>query len=343
MHTTLLLAALPLFAVSAVAQDKPPKPPAAATWMDLPVGADVTYAVDDDNKMTGGGGGGVGSGGGGKHAVRIVVLGAEAGGALRIAIFDEKLPKERFETAIVHAEIATLDPATGVLQRGSDAAARSAGVPWLQITAFPYPALSAAEWKAKKPVTRSAWTPVAGEPIELPMVVSFGTKKDGKKQVPTLSADLGSKQPVAAKLVGIAGMVAMAQGQMPKLGASGVDPVDVNVVELHREYTFDPAKGRITAVRTTGKVTAADGKITIACNAMQQETERRALAAKDLPAAAEVVEEICAIASSSDPKEARKQRAEAIQEKAAKAGFADTAKRLLDSLTRDGLPPGLPR
>ena len=158
-----------------------------------------------------------------------------------------------------------------------------------------------------------------------------------------LIADLASKQPVAAKLVGIAGMVAMAQGQMPKLGASSIEPVDVEVVELHREYTFEPAKGRITAVRTTGKVTAADGKITVACNATQQETERRAVPTKDLTAVVEVVEELCAIASSSEPKEARKTRAEALQEKAAKAGFAATAKRLLDSLTRDGLPPGLPR
>jgi hypothetical protein len=336
-----LLLACTASALPVIAQDKPQKPKAIPTWMDLPVGTDVTYAVDDDNKISGGGGG-MGSGGGGKHEVRIVVLGTEAGGALRIAIFDETLPKESFETAIVHAEIVTLDPATGAMQRGPEAA-QTAGMPWFQITAFPYPALSVAEWKAKKPVTRSMWTPVAGEPIELPMVVSFGTKKDGKKQVPTLTADLASKQPVAAKLVGIAGMVSMAQGQMPKLGASGIEPVPVEVVELHREYTFDPAKGRITAVRTTGKVTAADGKITVACNATQQETERRAVAAKDLPAVVEVVEELCAIASSSEPKEARKTRAEALQEKAAKAGFAATAKRLLDSLTRDGLPPGFPR
>lgn len=336
----LLASTVPAF--SANAQDKPQKPTAVPTWMDLAPGTDVSYSVDDDNKMTGGGGGGFGSGGGGKHAVRIVVLGAEANGALRIAIVDETLPKESFETAIVHAEIVTLDPATGALQRGPEAAA-TAGIQWMQITAFPYPALSAAEWKAKKPVTRSAWTPVAGEPVELPMTVSFGTKKDGKKQVPTLSADLASKQPVAAKLVGIAGLVAMAQGQMPKMGASSIEPVDVNVVEMHRDYTFDPAKGRITAVRTTGKVTAADGKLTIACNATQQETERRMVAAKDLPAVVEVVEEICAIAAPKEAKEARKARAEALQEKAAKAGFAATAKRLLDSLTRDGLPPGIPR
>jgi len=342
-HRTLLAVLLASTASTfpAFAQDKPAKPP-APTWMALPVGPDVTCSVVDGNR-TSDGAGGTGTGGGGKHAVRIVVLGAEASGALRIAIFDETLPRESFETAIVHAEIVTLDPATGALQRAPEVAARSAGVPWLQITAFPYPALSPAEWKAKKPVTRTAWTPVAGEPIELPMTVSFGTKKDGKKQVPTMAASLASKQPVAGKLVGIAGIVAMAQGQMPKIGAGSVEPVDVSIVSLHREYTLDPSKGRVIAVYTTGKVTAADGKVTIACAAMQQETERRLVAAKDLPAVVEVVEEICAIASSEDPKDARKTRAEALQEKAVKAGFAATAKRLLDSLTRDGLPPGFPR
>ena len=144
-------------------------------------------------------------------------------------------------------------------------------------------------------------------------------------------------------IVGIAGIVAMAQGQMPKLGASGVEPVAASVVELRREFTIEAAKGRVTAVRTTGKVTAGDGKVEIACRSTQTETGRRLVAAKDLPAVVEVVEELCAIAAANEGKAERKARAEALQEKAKAAGFAATAERLLDSLTRDGLPPGFPR
>ncbi|MBL8749248.1 MAG: hypothetical protein JNK78_08810 [Planctomycetes bacterium] len=257
-------------------------------------------------------------------------------------MIDEQLPTESFETAIVRAEVVLLDPATGALSHSVKASDGAVAV-WVPAAVFPYPALSAAEWKAKKPVSRRAWTPVAGEPCEVPTVVSFGTRKDGKKQVPTLTQSLDGKEAVTAHLVGIAGIVAMAQGRMPKIGASSVEPVEVAVDALQRDFTFDAAKGRITAVHTTGKVTAADGKVVIACNSMQTETERRVVAAKDLPAVVEVVEAICAIAGSSADKEERKAQATALQEKAKAAGFGPTAARLLDSLTRDGLPPGLPR
>lgn len=333
---------LPVFA-----QEKPAKPvakpatkPAATTWMDLAPGTDVTWSVDDDNTLVSGGGSG--SGGSGKHAVRIVSLGADDEGSLRIAVIDEQLPEEAFETAIVRAEIAVLDPATGALRREGGATGPLTAM-WSPQVVFPFPTLTAAEWKAKKPVARTTWTPVAGEACELPMVVTFENRKEGKKQVPVLVASLAAKQPAEVRLVGIAGIVAMAQGQMPKLGASGVEPVVATVVELRREFTIEAAKGRVTAVHTTGKVTAGDGKVEIACRSTQTETGRRIVAAKDLPAVVEVVEELCAIAVSSEPKAERKARAEALQEKAKAAGFAATAERLLDSLTRDGLPPGLPR
>ncbi len=326
------------FCCSLAVAQQPAKP--APTWMDLAPGTDVSYSVVDENKLVGGGG--TGSGGSGKHAVRIVSLGADEAGALRIAVIDEQLPTESFETAIVRAEVVLLDPATGSLRQSASTADGPLAV-WAAAVAFPYPALSAAEWKAKKPIARRAWTPVAGEPCEVPTVVTFGTRKDGKKQVPTLTQSLDAKEGVTAHLVGIAGIVAMAKGQMPKLGASGVEPVEVAVEALQRDYTFDAAKGRITAVHTTGKVTAADGKVVIACNSLQTETERRVVAAKDLPAVVEVVEAICAIAGSGADKEERKAPAAALQEKAKAAGFGPTAARLLDSLTRDGLPPGLPR
>ena len=330
-----------LLAGTSIAQTKPAAP---ATWMDLAVGTDVGYAVDDENTMKGAGGG-TGSGGSGKHAVRIVVLGAADGGALRIAIFDEQLPKESFETAIVRGEIMTLEPATGVLQR--DPAAAAALPPeaarWSPAVVFPFPPLTTAEWKAKKAVARTGWAPVAGEPHELPLRIAFGTRKDGKKQVPELTIDLDSKEPVTVQLVGIAGMVSMAEGKMPKLGASGIEPVDALLQSLQRRCTIDAAKGRVTEIRTTGTVTAAGGKLTIACNSVQRETERRVIAAKDLPLAIEVVDTLCAvIADHADTAECAK-RVEALMPKAKQAGFAATAERLRDSLTRSGLPPGIGR
>ena len=326
------LCALAALSAAAAAQKSP-------TWMDLAAGTDVSYSIRDVNQLVSGGG--TGSGGSGEHAVRVFSLGAGADGSWRIAVIDEQLPKESFETAIVRAEIATLDPATGALVRGGGEARPVAM--WSPQVVFPFPALTAAEWKAKKPVTRPAWTPVAGEPHELPMVVAWSDRKEGRKKVPVVVAELAGGDPVTVPLVGIAGIVAMAEGHMPKLGASGVEPVDARVVALRREFEIDAAKGRVTAVRTTGKVTAGDGKVEIACNSVQQETARRVVDAKGLPLAVEVVEELCAIASDTAPREQRRERAEALQAKAKQAGFEATAARLLDSLTRDGLPPGLPR
>ena len=322
------------------------KPAPAATWMDLAVGTDVGYSIVDDNKSKDAEGGS-GSGGSGKHAARIVVLGTTDKGLLRIAIFDEQLPTESFGTAIVRGEIVTLDPATGTLQRDEAAAAAEAALPeaarWSPAEVFPFPPLSAAEWKAKKTVARTGWAPVAGEPRELPLRIAFTTRKEGKKQVPELTIELDSKEPMPVKLVGIAGMAAMAEGKMPKLGASGVEPVEATLHTLRRDCTIDAAKGRVTEIRTTGKVTAAGGKLTIACNSWQRETERRVIATKDLPLTIEVVEELCAIVAAKEDKTERKKRAEALAPKAKEAGFAATAERLLDSLTRSGLPPGIGR
>jgi len=326
-----LLALLP-------AQAKPGAPPAPTTWMDLAAGTDLVYAVVDENKTADGAG--TGSGGAGRHELRVVSLGAGADGKLRIAIINQQLPEQSFETAIVNAEIAALDQASGALQR--DAEGPASMTPWSPLVGFPFPALSAAEWKAKKPVKKSAWAPVAGEACELPMTYSFGTKKDGKKQVPTLVAELDGKQPIAVKLVGIAGMVELAQGRMPKIGVSGVQPVDAAVKALRREHLLD-AKGRITEVETTGTVTAADGKLVIACHNTIRETKRRVVPAAELPALVAVVEELCAIATSRDAKAARRERAAALKAQADKAGFGETIDRLIDSLTRDGLPPGLGR
>lgn len=324
-----------------LAQTKSPTP-APATWMDLAVGTDVSYSIEDENHSADAGGGS-GSGGSGKSTVRIVVLGAEAGGALRVAVIDEQLPKQSFETAIIRAEIVTLDPATGALQRTAEAANRPTAALWSPQVVFPFPILSPAEWKAKKPVARAGWAPVAGEPRELPLRISFANRKDGKKQVPMLLVELDSKEPVDVKLVGIAGMVSLVQGKMPKLGASGIEPVDAKVVALRRECTIDVAKGRVTELVTTGTITAADGKLKIACSNIQRETARRIVAAKDLPLVVEVVEELCAIVAGNDAKEARLERAGALAAKAKQAGFEATCGRVLDSLTRSGLPPGLGR
>lgn len=312
----------------AVAQTKP------ATWMNLAPGTDVTYAVLDENKTTDGAG--TGTGGAGRVAVRMIVLGPDATGAPRVAILEEQLPKESFETAIVRAQVFTLDAATGTLSPEGTASAFAS-----TRGAFPFPPLSTAQWKAKKAVSCTMLAPVAGEPRELPFKIKSETRKDGKKTVPVLVAELDSKDPVMVKLAGIAGMVAMAQGEMPKLGASGVEPVDALVVALRREYTID-AKGNCSEVHTTGTVTAADGKLKIACSNVQKETARRVVAAKELPAVIEVVEELCDL-TGSGAKAERKARAEALQAKAKAAGFGETAARLLDSLSRSGLPPGVGR
>jgi len=316
----------------AVAQAKP------STWMNLAAGTDITYAVEDENKLAAGGG--TGSGGAGRVAVRVVALGPDESGAPRIALFEEQLPKQSFETPIVRAEIYVLDAATGGLKPAG--ASGKTGPLSASTGSFPFPALSAAEWKAKKPVARTMVAPVAGEAQDLPFTIRTETKKDGKKQVPVLVAALDAKEPVTVKLAGIAGMVAMAQGQMPKLGASGIEPVDASLVALRREYTID-AKGNCSEVRTTGTVTAADGKLEIACSNVQRETARRVVTAKELPAFVEVVEELCAIVGSNDGKDERKARAEALQSKAKQAGFGETVARLLDSMSRSGLPPGVGR
>ena len=74
-----------------------------------------------------------------------------------------------------------------------------------------------------------------------------------------------------------------------------------------------------------------------------RETDRRKLAAKDLAAFTTLVEEICAIANGRESRPERRQRAEALQSDAKKLGLGPTVDRLVDSLTRDGLPPGLGR
>src|SRR5688572_14810500 len=130
-----------LLAGVSTAQTKPAPP---ATWMDLAVGTDVSYTIGDDNKAKDAAGG-TGSGGAGKRAARIVVLGAGENGGLRVAVFDEQLPTESYSTAIVRAEIAVLDPATGALQREPEAVASPAARFWSPGHVFPFPPLTAAE------------------------------------------------------------------------------------------------------------------------------------------------------------------------------------------------------
>jgi hypothetical protein len=327
-----------LAAASLPAQHKPTAA-VVTPWMDLAPGTDVTYAVTDENTSTDG----VGSGGGGagRSDLRVVVLGHE-GGRLRLAIFDQQLPKQSFETALVRAEIAMLDVATGALERDPGAKA-PLPLPWSPMAAFPFPPLSPAEWKGKKPVSRAAWTPVAGEGKELPFVFTFGTRREGKKQVPTLTVVLDSKVPVAVELVGIAGIVAIAEGRMPKLGVSGVEPVPAQVQALRRVYDFEVGKARVLAIETTGTVVAGGGKLVITCRNRVREQARRTIAGAALPEAVAVVEELCAVVGDVGDRAARRQRAEALRGRAAKAGFGELADRLVDSLTRDGLPPGFPR
>lgn len=330
------LPALPLLAALLPAQA-----PASGTWMDLAAGTDLGYAIEDTNTLTDAGGG-TGAGGSGTHEVRILALGPNADGIPRIAIFDVQLPKESFETPILRAEIAELDRGTGTLRR-TDASGGPAGEVWSPMEVFPFPPLSPEEWKGRQTVSRTAWAPVAGEPRQLPMRIGFPSTKGGRRKVPSLLVELDSKQPVPVRLVGIAGIVGMAQGKMPKLGASGIEPVDANVTALRREYTIDLPKGHVTEIHTTGTVTAADGKVTVTCNHTQRETSRRIVPAKQLPLVVEVAEAVCALIASDDDKAERKQRAEQLLPKAKEAGLEAIAAHLLDSLSRDGLPPGIGR
>ena len=73
------------------------------------------------------------------------------------------------------------------------------------------------------------------------------------------------------------------------------------------------------------------------------EIARRQLTGELLTPFAAAVVEICAIADSKDAKEKRRERAAALQAGAAKLDLATTVERLVDSLTRSPLPPGIPR
>ncbi|MCA8973445.1 MAG: hypothetical protein KDC98_01925 [Planctomycetes bacterium] len=326
-----------LLANLAVAQ-KPSSQSAAKTWMDLEVGTDLTWRAEgaDVGEVAGG----KSESGNATREIRILCLGLDDDGKLRIAMIDEALPKEPHDVPIVNAEIAVLDPETSELQRQPGGG--GGPMQWSPLMAFPFPALTPAEWKAKKPVTKSTVAPIGGEPQELSLTFSFDKVKVGRKKVPVLVGAIDPGQPVAIRLVGIAGMVAMAEGRMPKLGASGVDPVEAMVTELRREYRLD-AKGRLCEIHTTNKYEAAGGKIKLEGQHTMRETDRRKLAAKDLAAFTTLVEEICAIANGRESRPERRQRAEALQSDAKKLGLGPTVDRLVDSLTRDGLPPGLGR
>jgi hypothetical protein len=317
-----------------------PKPAAAApakTWMNLPVGTDVRYRSTgaDQCKM----GGGTGSSDNADHELRIVVLGSEADGRLRLAVIDEAVPKDG-GVPIVRGEFALLDPASGGLVRTDDADPDPLLARFSPIAGFPFPPLSAAEVKAKKPLRKDVRVDVNGEPQVLPLAITFATRKEGKSQVPVLVAELGTGQTVPIKLAGIAGMVAMAEGRMPKAGS--IEPVDATVTALRREYSIDN-KGSVLDVRTTSTTTAAAGKMTIEGTHSISQIGRRQLDAKTLPPFAAAIEEICAITNSRDGKEQRRQRAVALKESAAKLELAATVDRLIDSLTRDVLPPGIGR
>ena len=313
------------------------KPAAVAkTWMDLAVGTDLTWSTEGADSTVGG----VGSGksDNGKHEIRIVCLGTEDDGKLRLAIVDEHLPSEPHEVAIVNCEICLLDPATGELERLAEAATTPRR--WSPLMSFPYPALSPAEFKAKKPLAKTVGAPVGGEPQILAMDVTFGKAQSGKKKVAAILAAIDPAKPAAIRLVGIAGMVAMSQGQMPKLGASGIEPVDAVVSELRREFHVD-AKGRVLEVHTTYKFAAGDGKLQFEGNHVMRETQRRKVSAKELPKVVELMEAVGAITNSSDSKEQRRERAAALQPSTIALGFATMLKRLEDSMTHSGLPPGI--
>jgi hypothetical protein len=316
---------------------KPASPPPAG-WMDLAVGTDVRYRLtgSDQCKM----GGGSGSSGNDDHELRVVGLAAEADGKLRLALIDETVPKDKMGVPIVRAATALLDPATGELAP-ADGEADPVALRYSPVADFPFPPLTAAEWKGKKAVRKDAHVPISGEPQVLPLAFSFTNRKEGKTQVPVLVADLGSKQPVAIKLVSIGDMIDVAEGRMPKIG--NVEPVDASVTALHREYSLDAAKGRVLEIRTTSTATAAGGKMTIESSHTTTETARRQLTGDQLPPFAAAVTEICAIENSKDAREKRRERANALKADASKLDLAATVDRLIDSLTRDALPPGIPR
>ena len=327
-----LLAATFTAELSAQKAKKPPK-----TWMDLPVGTDLTWTSEDSNESVGGRG--TSKSNNGKHEIRIVSLGATDDGKLRIAVIDEQLPDEPHETAIVHGEIALLDPATGQLERPDEQ--KKLAIQLSPLTAFPYPPLSSKEFKSKKAGTKEILAPVGGEAQLLSLKLTSGKAKVGRKKVRAVIAEMDPKQPAAIKLAGIAGMVAMAKGQMPKIGASGIEPVDATVTALRREFHVDN-KGRVLAVHTTSKFEAG-GVMKFEGTHTMKETARRKLKGKAFDAFAETIEEICAITQSREDKATRKQRAEALKKQAKKVGLAPMLDRLIDSLTRSGLPPGIGR
>ena len=117
--------------------------------MDLAVGTDVRYRMTGSNqcKM----GGGSGSGGDADHELRVVSLAVEQDGKLRLALIDETVPKDKMDVPIVRALIALLDPATGELAPAGGEAADPM-VRYSPIGEFPFPPLSAAEWKGRKAV-----------------------------------------------------------------------------------------------------------------------------------------------------------------------------------------------
>ena len=346
MRVALAWCSVCILGVGALAQAKPSAPAQTAakapakTWMELAVGTEVVYSLvgEDAADM----GGGSASSGNAPHELRTIGLGVAEDGRLRVVILDEALPKESHDVPIVRAEFALLDPATGELAR-AEAATDGVGAAWSPLALFPLPPLSQAEWKAKKPVQKTCWVPVSGEPQQVPLAFTFGTTKDGKKTVPTLAAVLAGKEPVAIQLVRIAGMVAMAEGRMPKLGASGVEPVPASLTALRREFRIDPANGRIVGIQSTSTTLAANGKMKIAGTHTVRETKRRQVPAAGLAEYTKVVEELCAIVNSRDDKVEKKARAEALQAAATKMELGATVARLIDSLTRDGLPPGFPR
>ena len=346
MRSALAWCSVFILGAGGMAQAKPaapaqpaPKAP-AKTWMDLAVGTEVVYSLvgEDAADM----GGGSASSGNAPHELRTIGLGVAEDGRLRVVILDEALPKEGHDVPIVRAEFALLDPATGELVR-AEAAADGLGAAWSPLALFPLPPLSQAEWKAKKPVQKTCWVPVSGEPQQVPLAFTFGTAKDGKKTVPTLTAVLAGKEPVAIQLVSIAGMVAMAEGRMPKLGFSDVEPVPASLTALRREFRLDPASGRIVSIQSTSTTLAASGKMKIAGTHTVRETKRRQVPAAGLAEYTKVVEEFCAIVQSRDDKAEKKARAEALQAAATKVELGPSVARLIDSLTRDGLPPGFPR
>lgn len=332
------IAAVSLYALllaHATAQAGAAKP--EKTWMDLAVGVDLRWSAE--GKASGKMGRGTTSGGGGVHELRFACLGSDAEGRLRLAILDEQLPEESFDVPIVNCEFALLDPRTGELvPEAADAAADR----WSTVHSFPYPALSPAQWKAKKPLSMPTRTWIAGEPQTVPASIAFETRKAGKKTTTVLVATTDPKSPVAIKMVGIAGMVAMASGRMPALGASGVQPVDVKVTELRQEFEFGD-NGRLVAIRTQSKLDAADGKLVLTGEDTAREIERRVLKPAELTPFAAAIAEIGAIAQSKDGREARAERAKKLQPDAAKVGLGPTVERLIKNLTMDGLPPGIPR